>query len=173
MATIKDESNAPQQSASEAEEKTAGAIGRRLAAVRKTRQRSQPEFAERLGISVSSYRNYERGTTTMPLMVAMDACEMLGLSVEWLLFGRGGRDTPNMRRRLEEAVMEVKAFIGAHSGQMLITQRTEVRLVRVLFEYMVEHERISISFRDMMLREVATAAKHINDLINRQASTGP
>ena len=51
-----------------------------LAELRKSKGYSQKEFAESIGIPVSTYNQYENGNRSIPAEIASKICEILGVN---------------------------------------------------------------------------------------------
>lgn len=63
-------------------------IAARLKYIRAVNRTSQSEMAEALGVSLRAYQNYERDDRSLPIDLAI-ALHGSGVSLEWLLLGRG------------------------------------------------------------------------------------
>lgn len=66
-------------------------MGKRLAAVRKSRQLLQVEFAEMLGLSPRAYQSYERGERELPSSVLIALHAVFGIDPLWVLTGQPAR----------------------------------------------------------------------------------
>lgn len=75
-----------------------------LKEVRESRGLSQGKFAKSLGVSLRSYQYYESGTRPLPIELLGRLAEQ-GVSLQWLLLGRGSRDLP-----AEEELEELKVL---------------------------------------------------------------
>lgn len=71
-----------------------------LKEIRESRGLSQGRFAQSLGVSLRSYQYYEGGARALPIELLGLLAEQ-GVSLEWLLLGRGSRDLP-AENELEE-----------------------------------------------------------------------
>ncbi len=60
----------------------------KLAKIRKARQWSQELFAEKLGVSVNTYANLERGVTNLANVHLQDAVGILGITLAELFEGK-------------------------------------------------------------------------------------
>lgn len=72
--------------------KKENALGMRLARVRAQAQLRQDDFAREHGVSISAYKNYERGATPIPVALIQKVAATYEINAEWLLFGDEGRD---------------------------------------------------------------------------------
>lgn len=63
-------------------------IGRRMKYHRKMYEYTQEELAERLDISIKHYSEAERGKTGLSLDNLIKLCEILGISLDYLIRGR-------------------------------------------------------------------------------------
>jgi transcriptional regulator with XRE-family HTH domain len=75
----------------------------RLAALRKERDITQPDLAERVGVHVSQLRRYEAGTSQPTLEVLRQMARALGVSADVLIFDEEerGPQEPAFRLHLE------------------------------------------------------------------------
>jgi transcriptional regulator with XRE-family HTH domain len=75
----------------------------RLAALRKERDLTQPDLAERVGVHVSQLRRYEAGTSQPTLEVLRQMAKALGVSADVLMFDESerGPEDPSLRLWLE------------------------------------------------------------------------
>jgi transcriptional regulator with XRE-family HTH domain len=64
-------------------------IGRRLVELRKHYGCSQKEMAEKVGLSINTYRKSETGINYPSVLIIDRLRNRLGVSLEWYLFGRG------------------------------------------------------------------------------------
>ena len=64
-------------------------IGRRLVELRKHYGCSQKEMAEKMGLSINTYRKNEVGINYPSVLIIDRLRNRLGVSLEWYLFGRG------------------------------------------------------------------------------------
>ena len=65
-----------------------GGIGTRLMALRNDKKETQAEFADRLGIPRSSYKNYETGIRPVPFSLIQTLVIEEGVDARWLIAGR-------------------------------------------------------------------------------------
>lgn len=72
----------------------------RLAALRKERGITQPDFAERIGVHVSQLRRYEGGSSQPTLSVLRNMAKVLGVSADVLLFDEDERGPADASLRL-------------------------------------------------------------------------
>jgi len=66
-------------------------IGGRLREIRTSVGYTQPKVAAMLDISDKTYKMYELGQRSMPIVTALLFCERFGISIEWLATGTGPR----------------------------------------------------------------------------------
>jgi transcriptional regulator with XRE-family HTH domain len=64
-------------------------MGRRLVELRKHYGCSQKEMAEKVELSINTYRKNERGMNYPSVLIIDRLRNRLGVSLEWYLFGRG------------------------------------------------------------------------------------
>lgn len=65
--------------------------GQRLQKIRGQEKLSLQEFAERIGMKAANYASVERGSVAIPLAAAERIGDRLGVSVEYLLYGKADR----------------------------------------------------------------------------------
>ena len=75
-----------------------------LKEIRESRGQSQAKFAKSLGISLRSYQHYESGTRPLPIELLSQLAEQ-GVSLQWLLLGRGSRDLPEEEELEEQKIL--------------------------------------------------------------------
>ena len=81
-------------------------MGRRLMAVRVASGLTQADFADKLGLSLRAYANYERGEREMPTALFRSLCETFRIDPLWQLTGPGedpglvGRRVLDMKARV-------------------------------------------------------------------------
>jgi len=63
-------------------------IGDRAYSARVNKRIKQEHLSESLGIAQSSYSRFENGTYDMPITKIMELCDLLDISVMWLLYGK-------------------------------------------------------------------------------------
>ena len=64
-------------------------FGARVRALRLSRGMLQSQFGEFLGVSKSAVSNWENGTCHPHFLTIPDIADRLGVSIEWLVAGRG------------------------------------------------------------------------------------
>jgi transcriptional regulator with XRE-family HTH domain len=80
-------------------------IGKRLQLTRQALGVGQKEFAESVGISVSSYNHYEAGRHRPSLEAAIALRAKYGLTLDWIFCG----DPSNLKVSLFEAIKAMTA----------------------------------------------------------------
>lgn len=74
----------------------------RLRSLRRTVGKTQPDFADLLGVSSRTYKNYEAGHRELPLEGAKRLIVEFGLDAEWFLFGEEGRPEVSKKGGIDE-----------------------------------------------------------------------
>lgn len=64
-------------------------IGLRLREIRKTNDLTQQVMAAAIDVTDRTYKNYEQEKRDLPAVAAITICDAFGISLEWLLVGRG------------------------------------------------------------------------------------
>lgn len=116
-------------------------IAERLAHFRKSLGMNQIPFAEKLGVSQSAYKNYEREATDLPINVAVKVCRDYDVSAEWLLLGRGGINEQMSDEIIEKAVIVTREFLKENGFD--IPPEKEAKIVRYLVRKMADTGEIS------------------------------
>ena len=82
----------------------------RLAAFRNSLGVSQVEFAKKIGLSQSTYKNYETGARKVPVPVLTSLLDNYALDIQWLLTGDKSELSKNDFQYLEDIVVAVMNF---------------------------------------------------------------
>lgn len=90
-------------------------IGRRLSEVRKDQGFLQPAIAQKLDISESAYKNYERGDRELPLKTAQDLCEQFDVNPSWLLQGNGVKYGAEVEPLIQQCEIAVSKFLSENN----------------------------------------------------------
>ncbi len=80
-------------------------IGKRIQAIRNSMGLSQQDMADKLGISMRAYQNYERGDRPVNKQFLCFFSEVFGVDVNFVLFGRSS-DGPESRNLVDLVVLE-------------------------------------------------------------------
>lgn len=79
-------------------------IGQRLAEIRQATGLSQGKFADKYGLSDRAYKNYELEIRDLPVSTALAISEKEEASLQWLLQGRGAKNTSELREAISAAI---------------------------------------------------------------------
>lgn len=123
-------------------------IGKRLAVVRESAGYSQIPFAEKLGVSQSSYKNYERGASPVPVGLVSRICEEYDVSPAWLLLGEGQIKSEMNGELVEAAVLAVEKF--AQMNDLEPPLERKAKLIRFVYEEVISGR----DFGDKELRRI-------------------
>lgn len=94
----------------EADDEQPMTVGERIRALRETKRWSQPELAERVGISLQAVNRLETGRAEMPHRSNLRRyADALGTTVDYLLTGEQPRDEDVREMGMEE-------FLRGHAG---------------------------------------------------------
>ena len=83
-------------------------IGLRLREIRKTNDLTQQVMAAAIDVTDRTYKNYEQEKRDLPAAAAITICDAFGVSLEWLLAGRGkarSSDNPELAEISAKAVL--------------------------------------------------------------------
>lgn len=92
-------------------------IGRQMSALRNTRQWTQQQVADRLGISRGSYSQYEMDNREPSFAVAMELANLYQVSIDYLVRGHN-RENKNENQNEHEILKDefcnwIEDYIGA------------------------------------------------------------
>jgi transcriptional regulator with XRE-family HTH domain len=81
-------------------------VGARLLLLREamcgTHLGAQVEFAQLVGISPQAWNNYERGSSRIELGKALQLCEKVGASLDWIYLGKDGLMPAHVLRKVRD-----------------------------------------------------------------------
>lgn len=109
------------------------AVAERLRSVREFFRVAQPDFAEKCGVSIRAYQDYEAGKR-LPGSETLQALAEAGIDLNWLLTGTGQmlRDAPSAlpspldEQLLAETLRLVDDWLSAHRRTMTAARKAEV-----------------------------------------------
>lgn len=94
-------------------------IGKRLKAEREALKMKQPEFARLIGLTQSFLWDLEKDNKTMSADKFMGVCDALGITAEYLYYGKGVREMDE-RSRLEQELLTVFRKASAEDQRKII-----------------------------------------------------
>jgi len=103
----------------------AATFGDRLAAARETAGLSQKQLAERLGVKLGTYRNWEDDASEPRANRLTMLAGMLGVSMRWLMTGTG--EGPDLEAE-GEVSSDVRAILAQMRELRVQMQRSSVKL---------------------------------------------
>lgn len=113
------------------------AVGRRLAALRASEDLSQSAFAERIGVSVRAYQNWERGEREIPAVMLNVLYDEFRVDPMWILAGPGEQplsaDERPKPQLVEEVVLAVEQWLQRR--RKTLPPAKKARLMRLLYEH--------------------------------------
>lgn len=98
-----------------------GTFGDRLKEIRREKNLTQQEFADRIGIKRGTVANYELGRNEPLDAVISLICKEFGVSEDWLRYGDGEMFTPQDRDE-EIAAMVAKVISGNNDFQKALVR---------------------------------------------------
>lgn len=110
-------------------------IGKRLAVVRENAGYSQIPFAQKLGVSQSSYKNYERGASPVPVGLIARICEEYDVSPAWLVMGEGEINSDMNGELVEAAVLAVEKFAKMKDLEPPLERKAKI--IRFVYEELI------------------------------------
>lgn len=110
----------------------------RIAQVRQHFELSQEKMAERLGISLRAYANYERGERAIPIDLVRALHDKYSVDPVWLLTGEGAMILDrDVRYRLDQRVLDTVLVAVERIERRLekpMAVRKKARLIGLLYE---------------------------------------
>ncbi len=95
-------------------------VGHRIQLSRERARYTQEQFAELLDVGVQHVSNIERGAVGISLTALKKACEILGVSADYLLLGGSASEEGNvLLQQLRELPVEQGVLVERGISQML------------------------------------------------------
>jgi transcriptional regulator with XRE-family HTH domain len=129
-------------------------MGRRLMAIRVASGLTQADFADKLGLSLRAYANYERGERKMPTALFKALCETFRIDPLWQLTGTGEDPVRIGQRVLDLDLMEgvirlIEEWLAKH--RRTLKPDKKARVIRLAYEHCVAKGEIDTAhLRDML-----------------------
>lgn len=129
-------------------------MGRRLMAIRVASGLTQSDFADKLGLSLRAYANYERGEREMPTALFRSLVDTFRIDPLWQLTGPGDDPVQVGERVLDIDLME--AVIRLIEDWLVKHRRTlkpdkKARVIRLSYEHCVAKGEIDTThLRDLL-----------------------
>lgn len=111
-------------------------IGKRLAAIRKSRGLQQIPFSNEIGVSQSAYKNYERGASAVPTTLMAKLCKDYHISPAWFLLGEGPMTKEAHEKALQAAIL--KAHLWEEECGLKVDLKQHAKLVAKMYAEIVE-----------------------------------
>ncbi len=128
-------------------------LGNRIAQLRKRTGLNQVDFAQRLGVSQSAFKNYERGASEPPVSLITRLCSDFNASADWLVLGIGADSSKALYDELEHVVAKVRRW--AEAFPVPVPPEKEAQMVSVLLRYRLENENPSDAMEQFFLDKAA------------------
>lgn len=121
-------------------------IGSRLKLIREKEGLTQEKFAEKLGISFSTYQKYENGLLTVPIIILRKLHEQCRASADYILFGESHPSEQiwhfmegiPVKQQMTEVIRLLAYMVEIEDGRM--KQKNEV-LLKEFSDYMQKKEK--------------------------------
>jgi transcriptional regulator with XRE-family HTH domain len=116
-------------------------IGKRLLIVREAFALTQTAMAQRLGVTLRAYANYERGEREMALAVMHALYLRFGVDPVWVMAGPGLEPVMVGQRRLDGDLLErIIALVdkGLSKSRRSLKPEKMARLIRLAYEHCVD-----------------------------------
>lgn len=132
-------------------------MGRRLMAIRVVSGLTQADFADKLGLSLRAYANYERGEREVPTALFRSLCEMFRVDPLWQLTGPGEEPVLIGNRVLDLDLLEgvirlIEDWLTKH--RRTLKAEKKARVIRLGYEHCVTKGEIDATH----LREMLSVA---------------
>lgn len=132
-------------------------LGRRLMAIRVASGLTQSDFADKLGLSLRAYANYERGEREVPTALFRSLCKTFRIDPWWQLMGPGDEPLLLGARVLDMDLMEgviqlIEEWLAKH--RRTLKPDKKARVIRLGYEHCMAIGEIDVTH----LREILSIA---------------
>lgn len=129
-------------------------MGRRLMAIRVASGLTQADFADKLGLSLRAYANYERGEREIPTALFRSLSGTFRIDPLWQLMGPGEHPALIGRRVLDLDLMEgvirlIEDWLTKH--RRMLAPDKKARVIRLGYEHCVAKGEIDATHLREML----------------------
>ena len=121
-------------------------IHNRLQQARKHLGKSQLDFAKELGVSSTSYKNYEKNENPVPSALLVRLCELYPISPSWVLLGKGNMLSEPPTKLVRSAILAANAVIAEFDFHPSAEQ--EEQLICKMFEQLYKENYEETKLRD-------------------------
>lgn len=133
-------------------------LGQRLTKVRLASGLTQAEFADKLGLSLRAYANYERGEREMPTALFRSLTETFRIDPLWLLTGPSENPAQIGGRVLDLDLLEsvirlVEDWLTKHRRTLKPDKKS--RVIRLAYEHCVAKGEVDAAHLSEMLSVAA------------------
>jgi transcriptional regulator with XRE-family HTH domain len=132
--------------------------GRRLIAIRNVEGLKQAEFAEKLGLSLRAYINYERGEREMPTAMFRALCDEFRIDPLWLLNGPGEIPIRHGQRVVDLELLQfvIKLIDGwCQKHQRTLTAEKKALVIGLGYDHCVSSGAFDSAYINKMLQVAA------------------
>ena len=124
----------------------------RIGSLRKSLGFSQAEFAENLGLSLTAYKNYEKGSREPPASVLVLLCTLYDVVPAWLLIGESKIRSVLDVEKTEICLQLLQNFTDKYNAN--ITKQQQAKLFNIIYES-IDDEKINRDMlNDMLILEI-------------------
>ncbi|WP_218048945.1 helix-turn-helix domain-containing protein [Curvivirga aplysinae] len=125
-------------------------IGERLTIERKKTGLNQTMFAEKLGLKLTAYKNYEKDTRKIPVPVLIALVDVYGTDIHWLLTGEKWLEREKNVESLRAVVQGVLLFLEKHDLELPAEKMAD--LIVVLYRKFTHDSDVSLNEMNDMVR---------------------
>ncbi len=107
-------------------------IGKFIAEIRKQKELTQEQIAEKLGVSINAVSKWERGICLMDMSLLKPLSEILGVSINEILAGELIKEE-ELQNKTEENIINLTELYDLKSSKLGIVSFTGISLILLLY----------------------------------------
>ena len=148
-------------------------LGLRIARLRKEKGLTQEDIAEKFNISTQAVSKWEKDSSSPDIMNLKDLGTMLGVSIEYLLYGEEEQKVRIERKDINKMILRIK--ILSSEGDNVVVN-LPMPIIMIALEKGLELPKINgkNSFKDIDLKEVISLVEQgvVGELVSVNSSEG-